>query len=333
MSRKDSKAMFDAVLGKLDDGGQDDFPALQTSSPHVRNVAAGVRQMQERSKAAEMLMQTGEQIVALDPLGIRPSPIQDRFDEAYEADAIAEMATSMRERGQVLPGLVRPVDGEPGALQIVFGRRRLAAAKELGIKFKAIVRELSDEDAAVFQGIENVEREDLSFIEKCSFALAQEDAGYKRDTICASLSTSKSHISEMISIATEIPKDLVRLIGKAPGIGRPRWSALAKKIATSGEAAWRPVLASTEFASLVSDERFDLIVKALSSKASVGRRENGKTWSSSDDAVSVTVKSNAKKAVVTYEATNGPGFADYVVGRMESLYRDFLKAKKASTGD
>jgi ParB family chromosome partitioning protein len=137
----------------------------------------------------------------------------------------------------------------------------------------------------------------------------------------------------MISIATEIPKDLVRLIGKAPGIGRPRWSALAKKIATSGEAAWRPVLASTEFASLVSDERFDLIVKALSSKASVGRRENGKTWSSSDDAVSVTVKSNAKKAVVTYEATNGPGFADYVVGRMESLYRDFLKAKKASTGD
>lgn len=333
MSRKGSKGVFEAVLSDLDEGDQDDAPIPQTSSPHLRKVAAGVRQMQERNRAAEKLMQAGEQIVALEPDSIRPSPIKDRFDEAYEADALAETIESMRQRGQIVPGLVRPVDGRREAWEIVFGRRRLAAAKELGVQFKAIIRELSDEDAVVLQGIENVEREDLSFIEKCSFAFAQDDAGFKRDTICASLATGKSHVSEMISIASEIPKELVRLIGKAPGIGRPRWAALAKQIAAQGEGVWKPIVAFPEFASLGSDERFNLIFKALSSRASDGRGENAKSWSSPDDTVSVMVKSTAKRAIVTYEAANGPGFADYVVGRMESLYRDFLEVSKASTGD
>ena len=161
--------------------------------------------MQERSDLADKLLKDGEQIVELDPDKILPSSIPDRFDSAYDAEAIAEIVDSMRERGQIVPGLVRPVADGGTSFQIVYGRRRLAAAKILGVKFRATIRRLTDEQAVIFQGEENAAREDLSYIEKCSFAFAQEQAGYRRETICASLATGKSHISEMIKIGSSIP--------------------------------------------------------------------------------------------------------------------------------
>lgn len=334
MSRKDSKEMFATVLNQLSEGKERAAPEMRTASPHLLKVAAGVRQIQERSEAAERLLRAGEQIVELDPHLILPSPIQDRYDEAYEAEAVQEIVASMRLRGQILPGLVRPVKDKQDvdALEIVFGRRRLAAAKELGIKFKAIIRELTDEEAVILQGEENTQREDLSFIEKCVFAFAQQEAGFKRDTICASLSTGKSHVSEMISIAAEVPTELLRSIGKAPGIGRPRWAALAKKLLSQGE-GWRPIVSSIDFKSVASDERFEAVFKALSTNTPERGSGTTKTWASADNAVSVLVKSTPRRATVTYEAKNGPGFARYITGRLEALYEDFLKANKASTGD
>ncbi|TIR15691.1 MAG: plasmid partitioning protein RepB [Mesorhizobium sp.] len=333
MSRRDSKGMFAAVLSQLSEDKEEGVPEVRSSSPHLLKVAAGVRQMQERSEAAEKLLRAGEQIVELDPDLVRPSSIHDRYDDAYEADAVAEIAASMRERGQIVPGLVRPVRGEEGAYQIVYGRRRLAAAKQLGIKFKTAVRDLKDEEAVIFQGEENTAREDLSFIEKCVFALAQQEAGFRRDTICASLSTGKSHISEMIAIAAEIPSDLLRSIGKAPGVGRPRWAALVSKLSTQGEGGWKKVVSSPDFRLLPSADRFEAIFKALSTKAAARSIAKPKSWASADEAVHVSVKSTSKRAVVTYEARNGVGFADYVAGRLEALYEDFLKAKETSTGD
>ncbi|TIP38733.1 MAG: plasmid partitioning protein RepB [Mesorhizobium sp.] len=333
MSRKDSKGMFAAVLSQLNDAKEDGAPEVRSSSPHLLKVAAGVRQIQERSEAAEKLLRAGEQIVELDPDLVRPSSIHDRYDDAYEADAVAEIAASMSERGQIVPGLVRPVRDEEGAYQIVYGRRRLAAAKRLGIKFKTVVRDLTDEQAVIFQGEENTAREDLSFIEKCVFALAQQEAGFRRDTICASLSTGKSHVSEMIAIAAEIPNGLLRSIGKAPGVGRPRWAALVSKLSTPGESNWNEVVSSPGFRLLPSAERFEVVFKVLTTKSAARSIANSKAWSSADQAVRVSVKSTPKRAVVTYEARDGVRFADYVAGRLEALYEDFLKAKNRSTGD
>src|SRR5690606_30273682 len=102
--------MFAAVLGQL---GNDEVAAPQavppkSSSPHLLKVAAGVRQMQERSDLAEKLLKDGEQIVELNPDAILPSTIPDRYDSAYDAAAIFDIVESMRERGQIVPGLVRP---------------------------------------------------------------------------------------------------------------------------------------------------------------------------------------------------------------------------------
>lgn len=333
MSRKDSKGMFAAVLDQLNDSETESAPHVSSTSPHLLTVAAGVRQMQERSEAAEKLLKTGEQIVELDPDVVRPSSIHDRYDDAYEADAVNELAISIEARGQIVPGLVRPVPNEEGIYQIVYGRRRLAAARNLGIKFKAIVRDLSDEQAVIFQGEENTAREDLSFIEKCVFALAQQEAGFGRETIQASLSTGKSHISEMIAIASEIPVELLHSIGKAPSIGRPRWATFAKKLSTLQDDAWKQVISSADFKKLPSADRFEAVFQIAANKGSAPLAMDNSSWMSSDKQVDISLRANRKRATLTCGAKRGPEFANYISSRLDALYQDFLDSKKTSTGD
>jgi ParB family chromosome partitioning protein len=340
MSRKDSKGMFAAVLGQLGSEREETVPAIRSSSPHLMKVAAGVRQMQERSEIADKLLRAGEQIVELDPESILPSGIHDRYDDAYEASAIAEIAESMRERGQIVPGLVRPVGGRADTFQIVYGRRRLAAARQLGVKFKAAVRDLSDEQAVIFQGEENTAREDLSFIEKCVFALAQQEAGFKRETICASLSTGKSHVSEMIKIASSVPGELLKAIGKAPGVGRGRWEEFSKRYALEGGGNKAAVLAAGHpFRAATSDDRFLMLLEALPVQgvektiAKARPTSAARSWAPADKSVSVTFKQSGKTATIALKSANGTSFAHFIAGRLDELYEAFQRSTKTATGD
>ena len=332
MSRKDSKGMFAAVLGQLghDDAGEPGRPAPKSSSPHLLKVAAGVRQMQERSDLAEKLLKDGEQIVELDPEGILPSTIPDRFDSAYDASAIADIVESIRERGQIVPGLVRPAPDGDGRFQIVYGRRRLAAARKLGIKFRAVVRSLTDEQAVIFQGEENTARDDLSYIEKCVFAVAQQEAGYKRETICASLSTGKSHVSEMVKIGSSIPTDILRAIGKAPGVGRGRWEDFSHRYAIDGNASIAAAFVKKgKFAEAESDDRFNLLFAALSADGAASERNSRpgapsvRAWSPRDHLVTVKLKDGGKTATLALSAPDGPRFATFITERLDDLYAAF----------
>jgi len=338
MSRKDSKGMFANVLGQL--GNEVSLPIGQqkSSSPHLLKVAAGVRQIQERSDLADRLLKDAEHIVELDPSIIEPSSIVDRYDPAYDEIAIAEIAKSMQERGQIVPGLVRSIPGKDGIFQIVYGRRRLAAAKQLGIKFKAAVRELTDEQAVIIQGEENTAREDLSFIEKCSFALAQEVAGFKRDVICSSLSTNKSHVSEMVKIALAIPRDILLKIGAAPEIGRPRWIELAEAWESNREpkALADGILSQRAVVELPSRERFVAVMKVLSAKPNeTNAIDKPRAAELRSKGMTIAKVSYAKSGVkLNFMKTVPAEFVDFLLDRIEGLHDDYLsqtsgKEKKA----
>lgn len=268
MSRKDSKGLFANVLGQLENSPESKGPP-RTASPHLLKVAAGVRQIQERSELADRLLSDGGQVIEIDPDEILESSIPDRFASAYTAESLADIVQSMREHGQSTPGLVRPIAGGAKPFQIVFGRRRLAAARLLGLKFRAIARDLNDNDAIVLQGEENSNRNDLSFIERCMFAAAQETAGYSRDIIARSLNTGKSHISEMIRLAGALPREIVHMIGPASGIGRRRWVDLEARWAVNSapESLARKALERADLSKLTSDDRFTLVLKAVSASA------------------------------------------------------------------
>ena len=68
----------------------------------------------------------------------------------------------------------------------ISGRVRASALSRLsqiGRQAKAIVRDYSDRELAIAQGIENASRQDLSWIEKRSFAATMERSGLKAKDI------------------------------------------------------------------------------------------------------------------------------------------------------
>lgn len=328
MSRKDSKGLFANVLGHPGPQADSSGPDIKTTSPHLLKVAAGVRQIQERGQLADRLLRDGEHVVDLDPELILNSAINDRFEEGLDSASVAEIAASMRDRGQIVPGLVRPFPGRDGYFQIVYGRRRLAAAKALGLKFRATIRELSDEQAVIFQGEENTNRNDLSFIEKCAFALAQEFAGFNREVISASLSTGKSHISEMIRVASVVPRDILLKIGPAKEIGRRRWVEFAEKWEANGDSLQRatavllPVLHSTP-----SELRFQNVLAALSEKP-ITSHPFEKTLSVISKGMTLAKLSHSKSgSTLRFEKGVPTGFVEFMAARIEVLHDEYLAAK------
>lgn len=334
MSRKDSKGLFANVLGQLNDSANSADATAQrpTTSPHLMKVAAGVRQIQERGEIAERLLKEGSHVAEFDPATILPSAISDRFGGAYDASSIAELVDSMRERGQIVPGLVRPVKDDPARYQIVYGRRRLAAAQALGLKFRAVVRSLSDEEAVILQGEENTSRNDLTFIEKCSFARTLESVGYSRATIIASLSTGKSHISEMIAIASALPDNLVRAIGPAPEVGRRRWLQLVDKWREfpQSHTVVQQVLDSVGTA-LSSNERFDLAMKSMFSKAAHPEPTGpGPTEVLSFGAKLADVVYAEAGCRMIFPKSVPAEFVAYIAEHLQELHGDYIKASSGA---
>ncbi len=164
-------------------------------------------------------------VVEIDPGLIDPGGLADRLES--DADADATLRQSIADHGQQVPVLVRPHPQAPGRFQIVFGRRRVLALRDLGQQVKALIRDLTDQELVLAQGQENTARRDLSFIEKVNFARQLQEHGYDRKVICDALSVDKTLISRMLSLAERIPPDVIAMIGAAPSIGRDRWTALA----------------------------------------------------------------------------------------------------------
>lgn len=323
MSRKDSKGLFANVLeSPLADASR---PEVKISSPHLQKVAAGVRQIQERGQLADSLLKDGEHVVDLDPGLILNSAINDRFEDELGSASLGEIAASMRDRGQIVPGLVRPFPGRDGYFQIVYGRRRLAAAKTVGVKFRATIRELSDEQAVIFQGEENTNRNDLSFFEKCAFALAQESAGFNREVISASLSTGKSHISEMIRVASVVPREILSKIGPAKEVGRRRCGEFAEKWEANGNSFQRAeaVLLSAAHPT-PSEVRFPKVLAALSEKTSASQPFE-KTLSVISKGITLAKLSHSKNgSTIRFEKGVPTGFVEFMAARIESLHDEYL---------
>lgn len=101
----------------------------------------------------------------LDPTTVRPSRWANRHEASYTSASFAGLKADIElAGGNVQPILVRPVEGESGAYEIVFGHRRHRACLELGVPVLAVVWTEALTDAELFAAMdrENRERADLS---------------------------------------------------------------------------------------------------------------------------------------------------------------------------
>ncbi len=93
---------------------------------------------------------------------IHPNPSQPRTN--FDAEALGELAASIRELGVIQPLSLRSMPD--GSYQIIAGERRWRAAKMAGLlSVPAYIRTVSDSEMTEMALIENIQREDLNAIE------------------------------------------------------------------------------------------------------------------------------------------------------------------------
>jgi ParB/RepB/Spo0J family partition protein len=113
-----------------------------------------------------------DQIINLPLSALQEDPHNTRT--SYDPDKLEELADSIQTQGILQPIVARPLypagDAPTDAREryrVVFGHRRLRAAFLAGLEWApVIVREMSDEDAAIAQLIENAQREDVTALEE-----------------------------------------------------------------------------------------------------------------------------------------------------------------------
>lgn len=269
-------------------------------------------------------------LVDLDPALIDNDGMADRL-EVDEA-AHAELVASIRDYGQQVPVLVRPHPMTEGRYQIVYGRRRLMALRELGQPVKALIRDLDDREAVLAQGQENSARRDLTFIEKANFARQLRDAGYDRKIVCDALNVDKTLISRMLSVADRVPNEVIETIGAAPSFGRDRWIGLADLIVARD---WEVNAMCALATGPTSDKRAEGLFEALSSHE---RREKALTKTRNAAPVPQALmaasgkqlgeaKEGKGRVVLTFREQDAGGFERWLVDNISEIHRDWMKSR------
>ncbi|HTZ98321.1 MAG TPA: ParB/RepB/Spo0J family partition protein [Terriglobales bacterium] len=160
--------------------------SLLPSGPRVV-AGVGVAASVPTGSLAESPAETGrrEDAILRLPLDqIEENPYQTRLQ--FDDQALSELAESIRANGIVQPIVVRP--STSGKFVLILGERRCRAAKLAGeATVPAIVRQVSNEQAAEMTIVENLQRQDLNCLEQAKafarlsreFGLTQEQIGQK----------------------------------------------------------------------------------------------------------------------------------------------------------
>ena len=106
-------------------------------------------------------METGR-VVFLPARAIRPNPAQPR--KVFREEALAELTASIRQHGILQPLSVRRVGT---SYELIAGERRLRAAQTAGLtEIPCIVMNMDDKESGMAAMVENLQRQDLDFIEE-----------------------------------------------------------------------------------------------------------------------------------------------------------------------
>jgi ParB family chromosome partitioning protein len=129
---------------------------------------------------------------------IDSNPYQTR--QVFDKEALAELAESIRVNGVVQAIVVRPTP--EGRYVLVLGERRCRASRLAGkTTIPAIVRSVSDQQAAEMTIVENLQRQDLNCLEQANgFARLSRDFGLTQDQIGQRTGISRESVSNYMRL-------------------------------------------------------------------------------------------------------------------------------------
>lgn len=129
---------------------------------------------------------------------IRPNPYQPR--KQFNKIAMEELCESIKQYGVLQPINVRRMS--LNSYELVAGERRLRAANMAGLnEIPCIIVNIDDEDSAVIALIENLQREDLSYMEEAEgYNNLLTDHGFTQEELAQKIGKSQSTIANKIRL-------------------------------------------------------------------------------------------------------------------------------------
>ncbi len=152
-------------------------------------------------RAAQFIMHdiepATEKVVAVDIEKISPNPFQPR--RKIEEEKINELAQSIKASGLIQPVVVRRAGS---GYQLVVGERRFLACRKLGWRtISAAVKTLSDNDMATIALIENLQRENLNYIEEgLGYVSLMKNFDLTQEVLAQRIGKSQSTIANKIRL-------------------------------------------------------------------------------------------------------------------------------------
>ncbi len=129
-----------------------------------------------------------------------PGPYQPRTQ--MDEGALYELAESIKAQGIMQPILVRACPDGSGQYEIIAGERRFRAAQLAGLeRVPVLVREVSNENAAVMALIENMQREDLNPLEEAQgLQRLVQEFGHTHEQAAQAVGRSRSAASNLLRL-------------------------------------------------------------------------------------------------------------------------------------
>ena len=152
-------------------------------------------------------METGR-VVFVPARAIRPNPAQPR--KVFRQDALEELAESIRQHGILQPLSVRRVGI---SYELIAGERRLRAAQLAGLtEIPCIVMTMDEQESGMVAMVENLQRQDLDFIEEAmGISRLMDLCNMSQEQAARHLGKSQSAIANKLRILRHSPQVLEAL--------------------------------------------------------------------------------------------------------------------------
>lgn len=189
--------------------------------------------MPHRRSATDTQSAAHGELQFIDPFSCRMWELHDRLTEFLTERTCKEVIDSFLKDGQKHPVLARPCKpGDDSKYELIYGARRLFAARHLSVDLLARIRDIDDRRAFIEMDIENRVRDDISPYERGMSFKAWLRSGHfdSQEDLARTLGLSPAQISRTMKFA-DLPAGVVMAFPDPRNI-REAWAvALAERCA------------------------------------------------------------------------------------------------------
>lgn len=212
-------------------------PTHKSPGKH-RATPAGLDYMNAGKGRAETNRPTssrGGRIHEFDPAELAMWPLHNRNQKFLTDERVEGLAEQLKAVGQEQPALGRYApEGSPYRVELIYGARRLAAARMAGMKLLVEIVDVDDQEALRIMEAENSEREDLSHYEAGVHYKRLLDGGQfeNQSDLSRVLGISRQKLTRLLKIA-QIPEHVIEMLGSPYEMSQLKLEKLADLLSTN----------------------------------------------------------------------------------------------------